>query len=72
MSKILITGSCGFIFSNVVLYMLQHTKHEIISIDKLTYAGSLANIAHNRDIQTKRHRFYLGDVCDYDFIKKGF
>jgi len=72
MSKILITGSCGFIFSNVVLYMLQHTKHEIISIDKLTYAGSLANIAHNRDIQTKRHRFYLGDVCDYDFIKKVF
>jgi len=72
MSKILITGSCGFIFSNVVLYMLQETKHEIVSIDKLTYAGSLLNIAQNESVWNKRHRFYLGDVCDYDFVKKVF
>lgn len=72
MAKILITGSCGFIFSNVVLYLMQHTTHEIISIDKLTYAGSLLNISYNRDAQAKRHRFYLGDICDYDFVRKVF
>lgn len=70
--KILITGSCGFIFSNVVLYLLQHTKHDVVSVDKLTYAGSLLNISYNKDIYTKRHRFYLGDVCDYGFIAKVF
>ena len=70
--KILVSGSCGFIFSNVVLYMLQHTEHEIVSIDKLTYAGSLTNIAYNKDINNKRHRFYLGDICDYHFVKKVF
>jgi len=67
MSKILITGSCGFIFSNFVIYLLQHTMDEIVSIDKLTYAGSLLNVP-----QVKRHKLYIGDVCDYDFVKKIF
>ncbi|MFA5023381.1 MAG: dTDP-glucose 4,6-dehydratase [Patescibacteria group bacterium] len=67
MSKILISGSCGFIFSNVVLYFLQHTTDEIVSIDKLTYAGSLLNVP-----QVKRHKLYIGDVCDYDLVKKIF
>jgi len=67
MSKILITGTCGFIFSNVVLYMLQHTKHEIIGVDKLTYAGSTLNAP-----EVKRYKLYIGDVCDYHFIRKIF
>lgn len=70
--KIMITGSCGFVFSNIVLYMLQHTKYNVVSVDKLTEAGSLLNISHNPDINIKRHKFYLGDISDYDFISKVF
>ncbi len=65
--KILISGSCGFIFSNVIIYLLQHTTHEIVSIDNLTYAGSLLNVP-----QIKRHKLYIGNVCDYHFVKKVF
>jgi len=65
--KVLITGSCGFIFSNFVIYALQNTKWDIVSIDKLTYAGSLLNVP-----QVKRHKLYLGDVCDYHFVKQVF
>ena len=65
--KYLITGSCGFVFSNVVIYLLQHTMDDIVSIDKLTYAGSLLNVPQNR-----RHKLYIGDVCDYDFVKRVF
>jgi len=65
--KVLITGSCGFIFSNVVIYLLQHTMWDIVSIDKLTYAGSLLNVP-----QVKRHKLYIGDICDYHFVRKIF
>jgi len=67
MTKIMVTGSCGFIFSNFVLYGLQHTDYDFVSIDKLTYAGSLHNVP-----QVKRHKLYLGDICDYHFVKKVF
>lgn len=70
--KVLVTGSCGFIFSNFIIYAQQETKWDLVSIDKLTYAGSLYNISYNNSIYNKRHRFYLGDVCDYDFISKVF
>lgn len=65
--KILITGSCGFVFSNFVIYALQNTKWDIVSIDKLTYAGSLHNVP-----QVKRHKLYVGDICDYHFVRKIF
>ena len=70
--KVMITGSCGFIFSNFVIYALQETKWDLVSIDKLTYAGSLLNISHNADVHNKRHKFYLGDICDHHFVKKVF
>lgn len=68
--KMLVTGSAGFIFSNVVLHMLQYTKHHIVSVDKLTEAGSLLNISHNPDINIKRHKLHIGDISNYDFIGK--
>jgi len=70
--KVLVTGSCGFIFSNFIIYALQETKWDLVSIDKLTYAGSRYNISHNSDIFNKRHKFYLGDVCDKHFVNKVF
>lgn len=65
--KVLVTGSCGFIFSNFIIYALQNTKWDIVSIDKLTYAGSLLNVP-----QVKRHKLHIGDICDQHFIKKIF
>lgn len=65
--KVLITGSAGFIFSNVIIYALQKTDWEMVSIDKLTYAGSLLNVP-----QVKRHKLYVGDICDYHFVRKVF
>jgi dTDP-glucose 4,6-dehydratase len=62
-----VTGSAGFIFSNFIIYALQETDWELVSIDKLTYAGSLLNVPPAR-----RHKMYLGDVCDAHFINKVF
>jgi dTDP-glucose 4,6-dehydratase len=70
--KLLCSGSAGFVFSNFIIHSLQETKWDLVSIDKLTYAGSLANIAHNNTIHNKRHKLYIGDVCDYHFIQKIF
>ena len=38
--KILLTGGCGFIGSAVVRHVLRKTPHEIVNIDKMTYAAS--------------------------------
>lgn len=65
--KCLISGSAGFIFSNVVLYLQQHTDWDIVGIDKLTYAGSRLNALEN-----KRYKLYIGDICDYELVKKIF
>lgn len=65
--KVLITGSAGFIFSNFVIYALQETDWDLVSIDKLTYAGSLKNVP-----QVKRHKLYIGDVCDSNLVRKVF
>ena len=67
MGKILITGTGGFIFSNMVLYLLHHTKYDIVGIDKLTYAGSRLNAP-----EVKRYKLHIGDVCDYHFVSKIF
>lgn len=66
-NKCLITGSCGFIYSNIVLYLQQHTNMQIVGFDRLTYAGSLLNAP-----QSKRYNIYLGDVCDQYLVNKLF
>ncbi len=60
--KILITGGAGFIGSAVIRYIINNTNHQVINIDKLTYAGnldSLKSIAKNR-----RYFFKKIDICD--------
>ena len=61
--KILVTGGAGFIGSNFIRHVLQHTKnHAIVNFDKLTYAGNLANlhsVAHH-----PAYQFVKGDICD--------
>jgi dTDP-glucose 4,6-dehydratase len=59
---LLVTGGAGFIGSNFVVSTLMETGEPIVNLDKLTYAGSLRNLAELGD--DKRHTFVQGDICD--------
>ena len=59
---ILVTGGAGFIGSNFVLDWLAAEKTAVINLDKLTYAGNLANLEGVRS--DSRHHFVKGDICD--------
>lgn len=65
MKKVLVTGGAGFIGSNFVRYIMQkYSDYDVVVLDKLTYAGNLANLA---DIETNygdRYRFVKGDIGD--------
>ena len=71
MKTYLVTGCAGFIGSNFVHYMLE--KYEdirLVNLDKLTYAGNLANL---RDIENApNYTFVKADICDYDTIRELF
>ena len=64
---ILITGGAGFIGSHVVrLFVNKYPDYRIINVDKLTYAGNLANL---RDIEDRpNYRFVRMDICDFEAI----
>ena len=64
---LLITGGAGFIGSHVVrLFVNKYPEYRIINLDKLTYAGNLANL---KDIEDKpNYRFVKADICDFDTI----
>src|SRR6185436_559221 len=60
--KLLVTGGAGFIGSNYVRYVLQHTDDEVVVYDALTYAGNLSTL---RDVDDDpRYSFVKGDICD--------
>jgi dTDP-glucose 4,6-dehydratase len=65
--RLLVAGGAGFIGSNFVRLMRQtRPDTEIWVLDKLTYAGNLANLA---DIdQTTGYRFVHGDICDIELV----
>ncbi|GIU36882.1 dTDP-glucose 4,6-dehydratase [Shewanella schlegeliana] len=69
MSKvILVTGGSGFIGSALVHFLINHTEHTVINLDKLTYAcdpGSLAEIE-----LSSRYAFVQGDICDRTLVDK--
>ena len=66
---ILVTGGAGFIGSHVVrLFVNKYPDYHIINLDKLTYAGNLANL---KDIEDKpNYTFVKADICDFDKIQE--
>lgn len=68
---ILITGGAGFIGSHVVRrFVKNYPEYTVINLDKLTYAGNLANL---RDIENaSNYKFVKGDICDAPFLQELF
>lgn len=71
MKTILITGGAGFIGSHVVrLFVNKYPEYKIVNLDKLTYAGNLANL---KDVEDKpNYEFVKGDIVDSGFIQNLF
>lgn len=67
--NIIITGGAGFIGSHVVrLFVNKYPEYHIINLDKLTYAGNLANL---KDIENQpNYTFVKADICDFEKISE--
>ena len=64
--RVLVTGGAGFIPSNLIRYLLVETEHEVVSLDALTYAGSLENLTDV--LSHPRLSFVHGDIRDSGLV----
>jgi dTDP-glucose 4,6-dehydratase len=69
-TTLLVTGGAGFIGSNFVHRALEKTQGRVVVLDKLTYAGNLANLASVND--EPRYEFVHGDIGDRELIDNLF
>jgi len=68
--NILITGGCGFIGSTLVKHILLNTEHNVINIDKLTYAGVGENL---KDFEKNSNYFFeKADICNFEIMTNIF
>ena len=65
MSSYLVTGGAGFIGTNFVRYLLEHTDDEITVLDAMTYAGNPESLA---GLPESRVRLAVGSICDRDLV----
>lgn len=86
LTTVLVTGGCGFIGSNFIRYVLrEHPDWQVVNLDKLAYAGNLANLTDvgtkygvslDQELGTKnqqpRYFFIKGDICDRKLVDSLF
>ena len=60
--NILVTGGAGFIGSAVVRHLINDTDHQVLNLDKLTYAGNIESLVPVSD--SERYQFSKTDICD--------
>ncbi|MBK5001589.1 6-dehydratase [Pseudomonas sp. S31] len=60
--RILVTGGAGFIGSALIRHLIEHTEHEVLNLDKLTYAGNLESL--QRIAGNSRYEFVQADIAD--------
>ncbi|MGO9744489.1 MAG: dTDP-glucose 4,6-dehydratase [Roseiarcus sp.] len=65
--RILVTGGAGFIGSALTRRIVDETAHDVLVVDKLTYAGNLASLAPVAG--DPRFSFVRGDICDFETVK---
>jgi dTDP-glucose 4,6-dehydratase len=70
MATLLITGGAGFIGSNLVRHVLDHTGDRIVVVDKLTYAGHLLNL--EQPLKDPRVTFVQADIADRSAMARVF
>ncbi len=68
MKTLLVTGGCGFIGSSFIRLLNAHPEWRVVNLDKLTYAGNLANL---QGVEVdERYRFVHGDICDRFLLER--
>jgi len=66
--RLLVTGGAGFIGSNYVRFVLENREDSVVTLDALTYAGSLDNLEGLVD--HPRHEFVEGDIRDQELVEE--
>ena len=66
--RILVTGGAGFIGSALIRHLIAETGHDVLNLDKLTYAGVLSSLAPVDN--SPRYRFVQGDICDAALVAR--
>jgi len=68
--KVIVTGGAGFIGSAVIRQYIEHTDHEVVNLDALTYAGNLESLADVDD--NPRYHFEHVNICDRPALEQVF